>query len=111
MKLKALIPSLREKKRYVAFEIQTEKKLEFDEAKKSVESSIKEFLGDLGMARSGIIFMKDWKDNKGIIKVNTNFVDEIKASLALIKDVNQNKAKVRSLLVSGSIDKVRSGCF
>jgi ribonuclease P/MRP protein subunit POP5 len=106
MRLKSLLPSLREKKRYVAFEVQGDRKLEFKDAKDILECSIKEFIGDLGMARAGVLFLKDWKNNKGIIKVNTRYVNEIKGALALIKE-----HKVQSLFVSGSIEKVRRQCF
>lgn len=106
MRLKSLLPSLREKKRYIAFEVQGERKLELKDAKELIERSIKDFIGDLGSAKAGVLFLKDWKNNRGIIKVNSKYVDEIKASLALIKDV-----KVQSLYVSGTIEKVRGQCF
>ena len=111
MKLRPLIPSLREKKRYIAFEVQTDGKIELDHAKKSIELSMKGFLGDLGMARAGILFLKDWKHNRGIIKVNTKFVDEIKASFALVQDIGHNKAIIRSIAVSGALEKIRSSYF
>ena len=100
------MPSLREKKRYLAFEVESEKKLDSKEAQTLIENSLKRFVGELGMAKAGIIFMKDWKNNRGIIKVNTKSVDELKASIALIKDIT-----IKSLTLSGSIEKVRSQCF
>jgi len=41
MKLRPLLPSLREKKRYIAFEVHTEGKTDLDHAKKSIEESMK----------------------------------------------------------------------
>ena len=111
MKLRPLIPSLREKKRYVAFEVQTDGKIDLDHAKKSIEQSMKGFLGDLGMARAGILFLNDWKQNRGIIKVNTKYVDDIKASLALVQEMASKKAIVRSIGVSGALEKIRSLYF
>ena len=111
MKLRPLIPSLREKKRYVAFEVQTEGKIDLDHAKKGIENSLKSFLGDLGVARAGVLFLKDWKNNRGILKVNTKHVDEIKASFALIQDIAHHKAIVRSVGVSGALEKIRSSYF
>ena len=111
MKLRPLLPSLREKKRYLAFEGQTEEKVDFEHAKKSIELSMKGFLGDLGMARAGVLFLNDWKQNRGIMKMNTKYVDEIKASLALVQEVAERKAIIRSIGVSGALEKIRSVYF
>ena len=111
MKLKAVLPSLREKKRYIAFEVQTEKAFGLEHVKKSIEQSMKGFLGDLGMARAGVLFLLDWKQNKGIIKVNTKYVDEVKASLALVQEIAQEKAIIRSIGVSGALEKIRESYF
>ncbi|MAG77838.1 hypothetical protein CL616_00570 [archaeon] len=111
MKLKPLMPSLREKKRYLAFEVKSKDKITFSEAKKAIENKMKEFVGTLGMANAGMIFLKDWKENKGIVRVNAKYVDHTKASMALIKEVSEKKAKVQSLAVSGIIDKIRKKYF
>jgi ribonuclease P/MRP protein subunit POP5 len=111
MKLKPLMPSLREKKRYIAFEVKTKDKITFSETKNAIEDKMKEFIGTLGMGNAGMIFLKDWKDNKGIVRVNSKYVDHTKASLALIKEVNKKKAKIQSLNVSGIIDKLRKRYF
>lgn len=111
MKLRPLLPSLREKKRYIAFEVQTEGKVDLEHAKKSIEQSIKGLLGDLGVARAGILFLNDWKQNRGILKVNTKYVDEIKASLALVQDIAEKKATIKSISVSGALEKIRSSYF
>jgi ribonuclease P/MRP protein subunit POP5 len=111
MKLRPLLPSLREKKRYIAFEVETEGTVDLDHAKKSIEQSMKGFLGDLGMARAGVLFLNDWKYNRGIIKVNTKYVDEVKASLALVQDMMERKAIVRSVGVSGALEKIRESYF
>jgi len=111
MKLKPLMPSLREKKRYIAFEIKSKERLSFNEAKQAIEDKMKEFIGTLGMANAGPIFLNDWEDNKGIVRVNSKFVDHTKASLALIKEVNGKKVLFQSLGVSGVIDKLRKSYF
>ncbi len=111
MKLRPVLPSLREKKRYMAFEVQTEGKIDLDHAKKSIEQCMKGFLGDLGMARVGILFLDDWKQNRGIMKINTKYVDDVKASLALVQEVGNKKAIVRSIAVSGALEKIRSSYF
>jgi ribonuclease P/MRP protein subunit POP5 len=108
MKLRPLMPSLREKKRYVAFEVESVKKVDSKEAQEIIEKSFKRLVGELGLAKAGIKFMKDWKNNRGIIKVNTRSVDELKAAFALI---NEENIIIKSLTLSGSIEKVRNQCF
>jgi len=111
MKLKPLLPSLREKKRYLAFKIEANKELTLTEVRMAIERSLKEFTGDLGVAKAGMIFLKDWKDNTGIVRVNTKSVDTVKASLALIKQIDNQKVVVKSLGVSGVINKIRKSYF
>jgi ribonuclease P/MRP protein subunit POP5 len=111
MKLKALLPSLREKKRYVGFVVESKESLDLKQVKESIETSMKELVGSLGMANAGLLFLKDWKDNKGIVRVSTKNVDHLKASLALIKEINGKKIIIKSLGVSGVVDKVRKLCY
>lgn len=107
MKVKTLIPVLREKKRYLVFEVVSEEKITYDNAKKAIKKATKEFLGDYGLAKAGIIFLKDWKDNKGILRVSHKEVEKVKMSLALIKDINGKKIIIKSLGQSGIVDKAR----
>ncbi len=98
---KAVLPSLREKKRYLAFEVVSKDKFSFTEIKKTILQSCKEFLGQLGMAKAGIIVLGDkYERNKGLIRINHKYVNELKASLALIK-----KPTVKSTGVSGMLNK------
>ena len=111
MKLKHLLPSLREKKRYIVYEVQTKTPITRIEAKKEVSNKMKQFIGELGTAQAGLMHLKDWQDNKGIIKVNAQHVDHAKASLSLIKTINEKKVTVKSVAVSGIINKLRKKYF
>ena len=111
MKLKHLLPSLREKKRYIVYEVQTKTPITRTEATKEVSNTMKQFIGDLGVAQVGLMHLKDWKDNKGILKVNAQHVDHAKASLSLIKTINDKKVIVKSIAVSGIINKLRKKYF
>ena len=111
MRLKPVLPTLREKKRYVAFEVQAEKSLPLDQVRSGIEKTMKAFLGDLGMARAGVLFLNDWKNQRGILKASTRSVYEVKAALALVENIADHKAVVRSLAVSGTVDKLRRTYF
>jgi ribonuclease P/MRP protein subunit POP5 len=111
MKLKPLLPSLREKKRYIAFEVESKQEIGFEETRKQIKHTMQTLIGDLGMAKMGLLFLKDWKNSKGIMRVNTKYVDEAKASLALVTSINQKTTKIKSIKISGVLNKIRQSCF
>jgi len=110
-KIKPLLPSLREKKRYLAYEVISRGR--FNDAlhvNKAIVEAAKEFLGNLGMARAGIITMGDqWNTDtqRGIIRVNNKHVDDLKASLVFAGSIDGKEAIVRSIGASGILKKAR----
>ena len=105
-KLRPLKPSMREKTRHIAFEIVTDKSIDFKHADSAILNSIKSLIGDLGTAKASPIVVKNlYKDNKGIIKTERKYVDHIKASLTLINKINDNEVLVKSTKTSGMIKK------
>lgn len=108
-KIKPVLPSLREKKRYLVFEIISGKPIkEFSGISKAVWKALLDFSGVLGAAKAGIWLLGDKfnKDSqKGIIRVNNKSVDLLKAALCTIKQVDGVDVIVRSLGVSGILKK------
>ena len=104
-KMKSLLPSLKEKKRYIAFEAITKNKLS-DDSLKIIVRKINSFLGVLESAEAGIMPI-EFKNNKGIIKVNHKYVDKVKSAFTFINEINNEKIILRSLAVSGMINKAR----
>ena len=107
-KLKPLMPSLREKKRYLAFEVISDGKVHADAVENSVFSAVKDLTGSLGMARAGLLFLRDkWNEEKqrGLIRVSHKSVDELRSSLAFIKDIENKEVIVRSIGLSGVLRK------
>ena len=90
--MKALIPSHREKKRYLH--------LRGKNLKKSVPLAIKEFVGILGMSEASPNFIKSGKDS-AILSVNRKSLDKVKASFAVFKD------KIEVTKVSGTLKKLK----
>ena len=65
-------------------------------------------LGQLGIAKAGIrILPEKWnlELQKGIIKVNHKHVDELKSALTLIEKINNKKVIIKSIGVSGILNK------
>lgn len=107
MKLKTLLPSLKEKKRYIAFQVLSEKPVEYSKAKESIKSAMQLLVGEIGLAKAGLMFLPDWEDNSGIMRVATSSVNEAKAALAFVREIDGQKAVVKSIGVSGILNKTR----
>jgi len=87
--MKSLIPSHREKKRYLL--------LSGKNLKKSVRFAMKDFLGTLGLSETSPIWISE-----NILSVNRNSVDKVKASFAVSKE------KIDVLKVSGTLRSLRN---
>ena len=107
-KLKPLKPSLKEKKRYLVFELDTKDNINSSDLFSSIEKACLDFMGILHFAKAGVIILQNqYENNKGIIKVNNRYVDYAKASMMLIKDINGQKVNVRVIGVSGILKKAK----
>ena len=102
-----MLPSLKQKKRYVVFEVLSKDKLSYNSIKKEINNTLQSFLGELGYAKAGIMFIdQKYKFPYGMIKVNHKHVNELKAGLALVKSINGKKVIVKSVKTSGIIKKL-----
>ncbi len=107
-KMASLLPSLKEKRRYLVFELIAAETIPFKEFKESLFKEIHSFLGRLGQAQAGIELLDDWKENKGILKVSSRYLDHLKAVFVLIRKINKTDALVTSIGVSGTLNKARN---
>ncbi|PIN79888.1 hypothetical protein COV16_01880 [Candidatus Woesearchaeota archaeon CG10_big_fil_rev_8_21_14_0_10_34_8] len=124
-KLKPLLPSLREKKRYLAFEVIVKEQSLFSEGnniKKSrfrhiskkqiswldikiaVKEAIHKHIGRTGLADAGILFVKN-NSNKAVLRTSNNTLNKVKASLIFIKKINNDSVIVRTITASGVLNK------
>ena len=106
-KIKHILPSLREKKRYIAYKVVSDRGINEKVAKTAINSYILKFLGELGYAKAGIIPI-DYRNGKGIVKTSHNYINEVKTAMALIDNIDNNLATVKSICVSGSLSKAIS---
>ncbi|MBD3247248.1 hypothetical protein GF378_01355 [Candidatus Pacearchaeota archaeon] len=74
--MKALKPSMKEKKRYLLLE----SKLKGKSIRENVEKAILDFIGVSGMSKCGLSWIKD---RKNVLCVNRKMVDSIRASLCV----------------------------
>ncbi len=104
-----LSSSLKQKKRYVVFEIIADKKFSFAEVKEAVDSALLLFLGQLGLARVAPILLKEKfnsEKQRFIIKVNHKYTDELKSALTLCKKIKNTAVLMKSITTSGTLKKI-----
>ncbi len=101
--MKILPSSLREKKRYIAFEVASEgepvdRKALLDE----IFFATQTLLGDMGSSQIGYRLM-DFNGSRGIMKVNLNAVEMARAAMATVCAIKGSRANVRVLGGAGTI--------
>ncbi|MBS3126325.1 hypothetical protein J4453_02690 [Candidatus Woesearchaeota archaeon] len=110
-RLKPVLPSLREKKRFMAFEVISDSKIESPRVvSESIKSASLRFLGELGTSRMGIRVLEDQynpQTQRGIVRINHKHADHMRAVLALIQQISSTKVLVRSIGVSGILKKAK----
>ena len=106
--MKHLMPSLRQKKRYLVYDVVSEELLDKKTVENEILNAAVELNGRLVLGKAGLVFLDDWNKNTGILKVNNKYVDNIKASLCFIRKVNKKEAIIKSKGISGILKKARN---
>lgn len=103
--MKRLLPSLRAKKRYIAFELISEGPVSRSDVVREVMSSASSLLGDVNASECDIkvLGFEDWK---GIIQCSHTKVKETRASLAALIRINGKRATLHILGTSGTVKGV-----
>ncbi len=105
-RMKPLLPSLKEKKRYLAFEVISKKALGNIHITNQISEACLRFLGAKGVAEAGVIFLKyDKEKQRGLIRVNNKYIHNLKTALALISEIDKNEVIIRGIGVSGILNK------
>ncbi len=101
-------PSLRERKRYLLFEVLGEQEVNKKELLKEIWDSMYSLYGDVGASESKLWLIEYHKREEttggvGILRCAHDKVDEVRASLACIHSVNGARVSIRVLRTSGTI--------
>ncbi len=103
-----LLPSLREKKRYLAYEALTEKPLHKDFSTRVLRHT-QRVLGLFDSAQAGLQHVDyDAKQQKGILRVGHKYVDKTRTALVLLQSYEQQPVLCRTLTVSGILKKAKT---
>lgn len=106
-KQKALLPSLKEKRRYLVYEVISEANFNYKDLKEAIINSFKDLFGLDGLSKAGLEFV-EYNENKGVIRVSTKGLDMLKASFCFVRKINKDDVVLRSLGVSGMLNKSRN---
>jgi len=111
-RLKILKPSLRERRRYIAFQVISERGEEFtySDLESAIWNILLDFLGEYGVSKTSVWLMKDcWNQKKqiGILRCNHKSVQDIIATLGLIDRLGDNRITFKVLKVSGTIKIIK----
>ncbi|HDN68392.1 ribonuclease P [ANME-1 cluster archaeon ex4572_4] len=107
VKFQRLPPTLRERKRYLVFEVRSEWRGEREEEKREVLreiwNSVYSLHGEVGASESNI-WLINYAAGVGILRCAHNRVEEVRAALACVHSLNDAaKVGIRVLGVSGTI--------
>jgi ribonuclease P/MRP protein subunit POP5 len=109
MQLKAIPPTMRERKRYLLVKVEPADHIVKHDLEDAILNSCLRFLGELGVAKAGIVVLLDTYDGKKvIIKTGHKFVDETKTAISLIKTIANKNVRLSTISVSGSLLKLKS---
>jgi len=96
------LPTLREKKRYIAFEINSEKLITRQELVREISNSIISLFGDTGASEINPALMS-FEGRFGILRCAREKKNETRAGLACINNIHGSRISIMVLGISGTI--------
>jgi len=106
-KQKVLLPTLKERQRYVVYKVLSKDGLkDFGNLHNNILTQCNALLGIFDGGKAGIMGAKyNSEKSTGIIRVNNKYVDKLKVCLGLIKKINNQEVTIDCILVSGMLNK------
>lgn len=103
--MKPLLPTLKERQRYIVYEVITAHQANADISEQLLQR-LSDILGTFGMADAGILSVSyDTKTQTGILRVNHTEVPKVRAALLMITHLGKQQVLIRTLGVSGILKK------
>jgi len=113
-RLKPLPSSLRPTRRYIAYQVISEDKMQYSDLLNAIWHSILNFLGEFGASEAKIWIIRNLYDEKkqyGMIRCSHKYLERIRAALSLIERVGDTRVIIKVLGVSGTIKAARMKYF
>lgn len=111
---KILPSSMRDRERYLAFQLISEQPVLMQDMTNTIWHSVLNFLGELETSKARIKIIKDCYEEKkqmGIIRCSHEHVENVRAAIALIQRIGDSRAIFKVLGVSGSIKVTKMKFF
>lgn len=105
-RLKILLPSLREKNRYIKFKVISEEPIIYSDLESGVYNVLLDFYGEYGISHTNMWLIKNLynpDEQVGVIRCNNRSVSKIIACLGLISRLGDTRVIFKILKVSGTI--------
>lgn len=105
-KLKPLMPTLRQKKRFIRVKIESKNKIDFKILSDNLTEEIILYLGLIDYGKGGVWIIKDkfnFEKQEFLIRISTEFKDKLLGALSLITKIEKENVKLNVIRVSGTI--------
>lgn len=109
-RLKISLPTLRERDRYIAFQVISEYEITYADLEAAIWNTLLDFYGDFGVSQMSIWLIKNLYDEEkqiGIIRCNNKSVQKAIAGLGIVSRLGDNRITIKILKVSGTIKGLR----
>lgn len=101
--------NMRARNRYLVFKARSGKKHGRNSVQKEVQRTHSRLYGEAGSSRHNLWFILwDEKQQKGVVKADHHFVDEVRAALSMVSEIDSNPAYLETILVSGTLKKAKT---
>src|SRR5438445_6533207 len=105
-RLKTLMPTLREKERYIKFKVISENPIYYSDLEEAIWNTFLEFFGEANTAKLSLWLIKnlfDQKEQTAVAKCNSKSVEQIIAGLGLISRIGDSRIIVKILKLSETL--------
>lgn len=102
--------ALKEKKRYVVFEIKSLDNFSKEEIRDGLNLFFLNFFGEYGFSKLGVKLLS-YRNGVGLLKCSRDSLYEILGAMALIEEIRGKKARVIAKASSGTIKTLKERGF
>lgn len=108
MKIKTFPPTMREKKRYIAYSVKSDYQISRDDVVKAIWNSILGFFGE-NTASQFNFWVKDYDElnQKGFLVCGHRHTNEIITALALVNVINGKRLYIQTKGISGTLKSLK----
>ena len=102
-----MLPTLREKRRYIVFEVVSDKKFTKEKVENAMYSSLLTLFGEYGFSLVNPKLIEfDEREQYGVIKFTREEVQKMRSSLAFVSKIDETVAVIHVKGISGTLKKL-----